>query len=141
MVVSPDMLKRPFSLVVTGEAETWLPVLHRIVGPQVLAARRVRGDRELLDVVETGAADAAVLDDQVDWDLDVLQLLRQIRRMNTKLPVVVITGRPDRRWLETALQLAAFSVLARPLELEALLRQIHGMMVRMERMMRHGPHS
>jgi DNA-binding NtrC family response regulator len=132
--LKPD--RGPFNLVVTGEAESWLPALEQIVSRQYLLTRRVHGDRELLDVVTAGVADAAVLDDAADWRLDVLQLLRMIRRVNTTLPVVVVTGQRDRHWLEDALRLAAFSVVTRPLELEELLRQIQRMMGRLDDMLR-----
>jgi len=135
MVTTLKPGRGPFNLVVTGEAESWLPALEQIVSTQYLLARRVQGDRELLDVVTAGVADAAVLDDAADWRLDVLQLLRMIRRVNTTLPVVVVTGQRDRHWLEDALRLAAFSVVTRPLELEELLRQIQRMMGRLDDML------
>jgi len=128
--------EEPFSLVVTGEAEAWRSALEKIVGPQWLTTRRVGSDRELLRVVESGQADAAVLDDAADWQLDVLQLLRMIRRLDAVLPVVVVTAHRDRRWLEQALRLAAFSVVTRPLQLEDLLRQIQRMMLRIDAMLR-----
>ncbi len=126
----------PFSLVVTGEAENWLPALHQIVGMDYLVPRRVSDGRELLDVVGSGEADAAVLDDSAQWDLDALQLLRMIRRVNRTLPVVVVTGQRDRHWLEDALRLTAFSVVTRPLALEELLRQIARMMNRLDEVLR-----
>ena len=61
-----------------------------------------------------------------------------IRRLDAVLPVVVLTTRRDRRWLEHALRLAAFSVVVKPLELEELLRQIQRMMVRMDAMLHRG---
>ncbi len=136
MVATINRTDRPFNLVITGEAESWLSALEQIVGPRWLAPHMVSGDSELLEVVESGLADAAVLDDAAEWDLDVLRLLRMIRRLDTVLPVVVITGRQDRRWLESALRLTVFSVVARPLELEELLRQIQRMMFRLDEMLR-----
>lgn len=137
MVWAPDIDKQhPFELVVTGEAEDWLPALGQIVGPRWLHTRRVRSDNELLEVVRTGQADAAVLDDDSPWDVDVLRLLRMIRRLDASLPVVVVTQHTDRRWLEDALSLAAHSVVVKPLELEELIRQIHGVMTRLARMLR-----
>jgi len=127
---------KPLDLVVTGEAESWLPALGRIVGPRYLRARQVGSDQELLDVVQSGQADAAVLDDDSPWDVDVLKLLRMLRRVDQGLPVVVVTTHTDRRWLEHALALAAFSVVVKPLELEELLRQIHGMMDKLSRALR-----
>lgn len=129
--------KAPFGLVVTGEAELWLEALELIVGPDVLVPYKVSNDHELLEVVESGIADAAVLDDEASWAVDVLKLLRMIRRLDDSLPVVVVTARTDRRLLEDALGLAAYSVVAKPLELEELLRQIFGMMRRLEQLL-HG---
>jgi DNA-binding NtrC family response regulator len=138
MVAATLQNRSPFNLVVTGEAESWLPALDLIVGPRWLSIHKVSGDAQLLRVVESGLADAAVLDDAADWSVDVLHLLRMIRRLNEMLPVVVISSRTDRRWLEDALRLAVFSVVARPLELEELLRQIQRMMARIDQMMRGG---
>jgi len=131
-----NLLDRPFNLVVTGEAESWLPALDKIVGRRWLVTHRVSSDDELLEAVQTREVDAAVLDDAAQWSLDILKLLRMIRRLDAVLPVVVITGRCDRRWLEDALRLAVFSVISRPLELEELLRQIQRMMIRLDRMLR-----
>jgi DNA-binding NtrC family response regulator len=138
MVAALKEQRQPFGLVVSGEAESWLPALEQIVGPRYLALYRVRADDELLEVVEAGVADAAVLDDAIDWRVDVLQLLRMIRRMDEVLPVVVLTTRTDRRWLEDALRLTAFSVVIKPLGLEELLRQIQRMMHRLDEMLRGG---
>lgn len=126
----------PFTLVVSGEAESWLPALNHIVGPQHLVPHRVATGEELLGVVEARIVDAAVLDEDVNWDVPVLHLLRMIRRLDAALPVTVVTTHTDRRWLEDALRLAAFSVLTKPLELEPLLRQIQRIMVRMDRALR-----
>ena len=136
MVISSRQHKNPFSLVVTGEAQLWQTALERIVGPQWLRTYQVRSDSELLDVVASGVADAAVLDDETDWRLDILQLLRMIRRLDEVLPVVVVTRHRDRRYLENALRLAAFSVVVKPLELEELLRQVQRMMARIDQMLR-----
>jgi DNA-binding response OmpR family regulator len=136
MVAALNQRRGPFGLVVTGEAESWQPALELIVGPRWLTTYRVRGGDELLSFVEAGLADAAVLDAAPEWGLDVLQLLRMIRRLNESLPVVVLTDRSDRRWLEHALRLAAFSVITKPLELEALLRQLRRIMIRVDTMLR-----
>ena len=138
MVAQWNDRREPFGLVVTGEAEAWRSALEQIVGPRWLCTYEVSGDRELLQVVESGAAHAAVLDEEALWDVDVLHLLRMIRRVNAMLPVVVVSQRRDRRLLEGALRLAAFSVVVKPLELEELLRQVRRMMVRIEAMLRDG---
>lgn len=137
MVMTRQQFGRPLHLAVTGEAESWLPALEQIVGPQYLTAHKVRTDMELLRVVQGRQVDAAVLDDAVNWQVDALNLLRMIRRLDGLLPVVVVTARRDRLYMESALRLAAFSVVARPLALEELLRQIQRMMRRLEEALRN----
>ena len=137
MVETIHQRRGPFGLVVTGEAQSWQDALEQIVGPEWITTYRVRGGSELLRVVEAGVADAAVLDDTADLGLDVMQMLRMIRRLDSALPVVIITEQPDRQYMENALRLAAFSVVRRPLELEELLRQIRRMMIRLDQMLRN----
>ncbi len=139
MVARMHYDRHPFTLVVTGEAEDWMPALDRIIGPRWLAPCRVGSDEEIINVVDSGLADAAVLDDEAQWSSDVLAILRMIRSVDQSLPVVVVSRRHDRRWLEDALRLAAFSVVAKPLALEELLRQIQRMMTRMDRILRNSP--
>ena len=139
MVASNKDQRHPLSVVVTGEAQNWGPALERIVGPQLVRPLEARGSQDVLRAVDSGLADAAVIDETPELGQDALQLLRMIRRMNANLPVVVITQRRDRIWLEQALRLSAFSVMAKPLELEALLRQLARMMDRLDRMLRNGP--
>jgi two-component system, response regulator PdtaR len=136
MVRAMGNRQAPFGLVVTGEAESWKGVLEDLVGPQWLRTYPVANKGELLEVVQAGLADAAVLDDSAQLGLDALQLLRMIRRLDAMLPVVVVTAHTERRWMEDALRLAAFSVVIRPLELEELLRQIQRMMIRLDQMFR-----
>ncbi len=137
-IITESKTDRPFRLVVTGEAESWLPALEQLIGPRFVEPHMVSNDAELISIVKERQADAAVLDDQVEWGLDVLRILRSIRRLDAQLPVVVVTGHRDRRYLQSALELRAYSVVARPLALEQLIRQIHGMMAQMERMLRMG---
>jgi len=139
MVETQPKLSQPFRLIVTGESRSWLQALDAIVGPRWVAPCQVNSDRELLDVVQGQQADAVVLDDAVEWALDVLRILRLIRRADARLPVVVVTRHRDRQHLQAMLDLRAYSVLGRPVELEQLLRQIHGMMLQMNRMLREGP--
>lgn len=138
MVETLHNRRHPFGLVVTGQADFWQDALEKIVGPQWLRTYQVRHGDEVLQVVQSGLADAAVLDDSAELGLDVMQILRMIRRLSADLPVVVVTQQTDRHTLENAMRLAAFSVVSQPLELEELLRQIRRMMIRLDQMLRGG---
>jgi DNA-binding NtrC family response regulator len=133
-------LDRPFNLVVAGEAEGWVPTLGRVVGPKWVRMRNVRSDSELLDIVGSGQADAAVIDDQISqqpgWDCDVLNLLRLVRQLDAQLPVVIVTEHQERSWLEQALRLRAYSIVNKPLAFEEFARQVYGIMTRLDRALR-----
>ena len=138
VVDATPQIDQPFRLVVTGEAEDWLPALSRLIAPEYVTLQRVADDRELMDVVHAHGADAAVLDDHAKWAIDGLRLLRMIRRFDATLPVVVVTRHQDRQFLQVALKLRAYSVVRAPLEFEQLVGQIYGMMQQMEARLRHG---
>ena len=125
----------PFGLAVSGEAGEYVQALRQIVGPEWLVTYEVDSDRELLHLVRAGAADALLVDEDAT-QVDALKLLREIRRVDQAVLVVLLTGHAERRWLEEALRLAAFSVVIKPLRLEEMLVQIHRMMVRLDAVMR-----
>ena len=125
----------PFSLVVSGEASQYSEALEKIVGHTWLVTHQVLSDEQVLEIVQEGRADAAVLDTAAT-QLEPLRLLRMIRQMQRAMPVVLLTNRSDRRWLQEALRLAAFSVVSKPLRLEELLFQIHRMMIRLDATLR-----
>jgi DNA-binding NtrC family response regulator len=138
MVAALNDWKGPLALAVSGEAESWLPAVEAIVGSRFLVTYRVSRDSELLEVIRERLADAAVLDEEVHWPLTALQVLRMVRRVDPLLPVVMVARQPDRRWLEDALRLEAFSVVTKPLALEELLRQIQRIMARLDQTLRNG---
>ena len=138
MVAAANDLRRPLALAVSGEAEGWLPAVEAIVGQRYLITYRVQRDWELIEVVREGLADAAVLDEEAHWPLSAMQVLRIVRRVRPALPVVMVARQPDRRWLEDALRLEAFSVITKPLALEELLRQILRIMQRLDQACREG---
>jgi len=127
----------PFSLLVNGEAGDYVEALEQIVGQPWLRTYRVGSDNEMLQLVREGVGDAVVLDEAAT-ELDPLRMLRMIHRLNEALLVVLLTRRSDRRWMEQALRLTAFSVVIKPLRLEELLGQIHRMMVRLDAAIRKG---
>ncbi len=127
----------PFGLVVNGEAGDYIAALEQIVGRRWLATFPARSDKEVLQLVQTGVPDAVVLDEAAT-ELEPLRLLRMIRQVNGTMLVVLLTCHNDRRWLEEALRLTAFSVVVKPLRLEELIAQIHRMMVRLDAAIRKG---
>ncbi len=140
MVVNrPEMLRRSrFELVITGEARNYAQFLERLVGPDLLLLKPVGTEEQVLNLVQSGQPDAVVLDEAA-MRIDALRVLRMIRRVNQTMLVLVLAQRANERRLAEALDLAAFSVVLKPLHLEELLNQLYRMMLRMENELRQGP--
>lgn len=69
--------------------------------------------REALDIVLTKSPDA-VITDLCMPDMDGLQLLRAIRDKGLDTPVLMVTGYPSPKVLETAMQLGAYKFISKP---------------------------
>jgi CheY-like chemotaxis protein len=123
--------------------EHWTHQLPRLLRPQGIQSFVVRTGREALEVVGSTRIHAAVIDLSTPAGASEtgerpsggsgaqggLWLLEVFRRLPRRPPVVVVnsmtfTPRDAQRMLNEALRLGAFSVINRPVELEALLAVI-----------------
>ena len=52
------------------------------------------------------------------------------------IPVVIVTEHQERSWLEQALRLRAYSIVNKPLAFEEFVRQVYGIMTRLDRALR-----
>lgn len=121
--------RRPFGLVVSGEARRHEDALRKLLGPKMVVTFTATNAGEIVRIVQHGEADAAVVDAGDPHEL--LKTLRMIRRVNMALPVVLVAQEVSRRFLEDALRLAAFSIAHRPLEREELLMHLRRIFERM----------
>jgi DNA-binding NtrC family response regulator len=128
---SKELNRRHFGLVVSGEARRHAENLRKLLQPHLVDTLGVSNVTELLLVVQQGQVDAAVIDSD-QGDQDVLKMLRMVRRVNAGLPVVLVIGQANRRFLEGALRLEAFSILHKPVEREDLLIQLRRIVERQQ---------
>ena len=117
--------------------EHWTHQLPRLLEPQGVQAFVARTGREALELAKQLTIHAAVIDLLTPADEGStspstpggLWLLEVLRRRPDRPPVVLVSNpnysqRLTQRYLNEALRLGAFSVLNRPVELEALLQSI-----------------
>lgn len=147
----PDPAGRPdagarFCVLLTEDREHaiehWTRQLPRLLEPQGVQARVARTGREAIDLADRHTFHAAVVDLLTPADEHRssgpsgghnvpggLWLLELLRRHPARPPVVLVSNpnysrRQTQRYLNEALRLGAFSVINRPVELEALLESI-----------------
>lgn len=129
MRVEDRPARRPFTLVVSGEARRHGGVVQQLLGPSQVDLYDAMDIADLMAAVQAGRADAVVVDSD-GGEQELLKTLRMIRRVNPALPVVLVARRVSRRFMENALRLEAFCVVHKPLEREELLIQLRRLVER-----------
>jgi DNA-binding NtrC family response regulator len=100
----------------------WPKALRDIFQPagvNLIVARRVE---EFVDVLRHKRIHATIID--ADADLGRLSTIRIIRMDHPRLPCLLLTSDMRQDLLDSALQLEVFSVLAKPVDLGLLRRQL-----------------
>ncbi|TLY30391.1 MAG: sigma-54-dependent Fis family transcriptional regulator [Ignavibacteria bacterium] len=77
--------------------------------------------KKALDTISADAVDGVLLDIKMAHGMDGLEVLREIKRMNTDIPVVMISGHGTFETAVEATKLGAFDYLPKPLDREKLL--------------------
>jgi len=114
--------------------EHWISQLPRLLQPQGVVTHIARSAQQAIAMAGEQELHAAVIDLATPIDPDRQQsitadggrwLVQLLNRMPSRPPVVIITHpageRQSQRILQEALQLGAFTVLSRPVEIEHLL--------------------
>ena len=94
-------------------------------GVNLIVARRVE---EFVDVLRHKRIHATIID--ADADLGRLSTIRIIRMDHPRLPCLLLTSDMRQDLLDTALQLEVFSVLAKPVDLGLLRRQLDRLFIK-----------
>ena len=154
--VRPNPTPRPprFNVLLTDDRdhrpESWTRQLPQLLQPQGVQAYVARTAEEAVALTTEYSIHAALIDlstpraSSVESGVDPaysgggLWLLEMMRRSDTPPPIVVVnstiqTPNQAQRFLTRALQLGAFSVVNRPVELEALLDIIYRLIQRQYR--------
>jgi DNA-binding NtrC family response regulator len=81
------------------------------------------GEQALRSLEEDAAIDVVVLDIRMPA-MDGLQALAELKRLNSRVPVIILTGHGSVESAIRGMRLGAFDYLTKPCELEALVRRI-----------------
>jgi DNA-binding response OmpR family regulator len=104
----------------------WVGGLTSYLEPRRVGVHRAFTGQQTIGLVKRGGIDAAVLSCQLPR-MDGLSVLRIIRSIDADLPCVMVTADASKRTLQRALELQAYTVLTRPVNLTALTRVLAGL--------------
>jgi len=115
----------PWEVLISADRtpeQAWADWLTARLEPRGVGVFRVRSGEEALRIVRREQIKLAVLDARIQ-QMDGLGLLRRIRSINSVLPCLLVADEIDARYLKTALELRAYSVIATPVD-EDVLREL-----------------
>ena len=119
----------PVTLLASAAAWAWPMALHDIFEPRgvklIVANRTV----EFVSIIEQNRIHAAIID--VDFTSEGLVTLKIIRNSFPWLPCLLLKSRPDECLLRRALQLDAFSVIDKPVDMKILRQQLDRVFIKM----------
>lgn len=110
-------------VLIADDPSEWVNRLARQLSHADIELRMAGSGSQSLEIIRGGRVRLAVIAADVPR-LGGLVLVRQVQRLVRDLPVILIGGRCDRHWLETALRLRARTILPRPVNVPLILQAI-----------------
>jgi two-component system NtrC family response regulator len=113
-----------YSILVVDDEPNYLIVLSELLRDEGFEVYTASGGKEGLEIVREVDLDIVISDMQMPV-IDGLQLLQEIKRINAELPVIIVTAYAEIEKAVSAMQLGAFSYLAKPFSNDELLININ----------------
>src|SRR5579859_86197 len=109
-----------FTVLLANEQEGWHQTVRGLLEPQGVQTISARSGREALDLIESRAVHAAVLDYQMP-QLGGLQVIRLMHEQHKDVPSILLANDLTSYLLREALGMHVFSVLSKPVDTNLLL--------------------
>lgn len=114
-----DQLPKKKNVLVLNDDESVTTELKRIINSEGHDVTTSGSGRGTVGLLGDTAFDLVFLDLMLP-DLNGLDVLREIKKLRSDLPVVIITGYPDGQLMNQALELGPISVLKKPFNRQQL---------------------
>ena len=119
------------NVLLTGAEWRWPQAVTQIFRPRGINSLLAVSEAETVRLVTNNVIHLAILDSSSDSEsFSATRLLRTIRNHKPLLPCILLARQTDDRLLTEALALGAFSVLAKPVDLQLLGKQINTLFVK-----------
>jgi CheY-like chemotaxis protein len=124
MVACPiEPLAESPSVLITDDNEAWRQVVEDILARAGFRTTQAACGEEAIEVVRTASIDLVLIDFHMPR-LDGIQTLRIIRAEGRWQPAVIMTAHPDELPAQEAQALRVESILAKPVERQAIVTTI-----------------
>lgn len=110
-------------LLLVDDEKGFVDVLTNRLGRRGIKIVKAYSGSEALRALREARFDVMVLDLKME-DMDGIEVLKIVRKMAPKLPVIILTGHGSRTAAEDGMALGAFDYLTKPCELKELMEKI-----------------
>ncbi|HEV3341864.1 MAG TPA: response regulator [Pirellulales bacterium] len=101
------------SILITDDDRGFRETLRGVFEPEGFRTLLAENGAEALDIVCSSVVDLLLLDMHMPR-LTGLETLRMVKKLNSRLPCILLSGHPDEGLAEQALRADAFSFLTKP---------------------------
>lgn len=115
---------RDLRLLVVDDEEKYLAVLSKRLARRRVAVTTANGGSAAFRAMRNSDFDVAVVDLKME-EMDGLEVLKFMKKMDPDLPVIILTGHGSERAAREGMDLGAYDYLVKPCELETLLAKIN----------------
>lgn len=121
---TPSLKPKNFSILIVEDEEVSLKYLLRLLEKENYSVEGAISGKEALEKIKKGSYDLVLLDLRLP-DLNGLEVLSEIKKMEEDLPVIIITAYGSIESAVEAIKRGASDYLTKPVELEELLVKIN----------------
>lgn len=110
-------------LLLVDDEEGFVNVLAKRMAKRGFDVTKVMSGTKALQAMRKADFDVAVLDLKIE-DIDGIELLKILKKMDPKLPVIMLTGHGSEKDAREGLKLGAFDYLTKPCDFDNLVDKI-----------------
>lgn len=115
----PDLIK----LLLVDDEKGYTEVLSKRMGRREIDVAIALSGAEAIQTLRKRDFDVAVLDLKME-DMDGIEVLKIFKKMDPKMPVIMLTGHGSEKAAKEGMALGAFDYLTKPCELKELIKRI-----------------
>ena len=116
--------KKEVRLLLVDDEKGYVNVLANRLSRRCVRVTKTYSGTEAIKAFRKHDFDVAVLDLKME-DMDGIEVLKILKRMESDLPVIILTGHGSQQAAMEGIQCGAFDYLTKPCELSELLEKIH----------------
>lgn len=110
-------------LLLVDDEKGYVDVLSKRMSKRNIEVTPAHSGSEGIQALRKAEFDVAVLDLKME-DMDGIEVLRVLKKMDPRLPVIMLTGHGSEKAAREGMEFGAFDYLTKPCDLEELIEKI-----------------